>query len=192
MSEEGKKVKDLWLLGGRTTARFFSSTNRRSIDRLPMEANSNFELSKNQNVQTNDEELSEFERRLRHCLECLNQPINLDMSDKAAGVILDHQLLRVGYLERLLHSALGVCGVIVIIKLYGFSTRRRTVWELLKLSMIFGAFAGISRCIQLQHRLYSAFHEIFYIYLNFFLVGICMSLRVTERFSTATSKDRSQ
>ncbi|KAI6197054.1 hypothetical protein M3Y94_01179600 [Aphelenchoides besseyi] len=176
-----------------------------------MQTNSNSELLENRNVQTDNEELSGFERRLRHCLEfayrfvlsifvscqlfdflfspiwmhgylwCLNQPINLDMSDKTAGVILDHQLLRVGYLERLLHSVLGVCGVIIVMKLYGFSTRQRTVWELLKLSMIFGTFAGISRCVQLQHRLYSAFHEIFYIYLNFFLIGICMSLRVTER-----------
>ncbi|KAI6228229.1 hypothetical protein M3Y95_00600700 [Aphelenchoides besseyi] len=176
-----------------------------------MQTNSNSELLENRNVQTDNEELSGFERRLRHCLEfayrfvlsifshldarilmCLNQPINLDMSDKTAGVILDHQLLRVGYLERLLHSVLGVCGVIIVMKLYGFSTRQRTVWELLKLSMIFGTFAGISRCVQLQHRLYSAFHEIFYIYLNFFLIGICMSLRVTERLPKATSKERSQ
>jgi hypothetical protein len=46
----------------------------------------------------------------------LNLPIEMDMSDKSAGFILDHQLEQVGYLERLLHSILGVCGVVVVLR----------------------------------------------------------------------------
>jgi hypothetical protein len=47
---------------------------------------------------------------------CLNLPIEMDMSDKSAGIILDHQLEQIGYIERLIHSTLGVCAVILILR----------------------------------------------------------------------------
>ncbi|KAH7689543.1 Protein T14B4.5, partial [Aphelenchoides avenae] len=64
----------------------------------------------------------------------------------------------------------------------GYSRSNRTVWHLLQLSIAFGALSGLTRCVQVRHRLYSAFHECFYAYFHFFMVGIVMTWRVTERF----------
>lgn len=50
------------------------------------------------------------------CFGCLNQPIEMDMSDKSAGIILDHQLKQVGYTERLVHSTISVFSIVVILR----------------------------------------------------------------------------
>lgn len=40
----------------------------------------------------------------------------MDMSDKSAGIILEHQLEQVGYTERLSHSVIGVFSVTAVLK----------------------------------------------------------------------------
>uniref|UniRef100_A0A915DLV5 Transmembrane protein n=1 Tax=Ditylenchus dipsaci TaxID=166011 RepID=A0A915DLV5_9BILA len=128
----------------------------------------------------------------------LNLNLDVDLSDKSAGFILDHQLAMVGYAERLLHAILSSCAVLLILWLAGYGQGNKTVWNLLSLSMAFGAASGLARCAQMKHRLYPAIHECFYVYLHFFVVGFCMTWRCFERFpkpnpssknKTPTSKD---
>lgn len=45
----------------------------------------------------------------------LNQHIDIDLSDKTSGVILDRQLGVVGLKGRLFHAVLSSCAVIVIL-----------------------------------------------------------------------------
>lgn len=39
------------------------------------------------------------------------------MTDKSAGIIVEHQLEQVGFEERLIHSFMGVFGVVCILRL---------------------------------------------------------------------------
>jgi len=113
----------------------------------------------------------------------LNNPLGVDLNEKSAGEILDMQLRSVGYGERLFHAVFSTLSVVIILRLVGFHKTNRTVWQLLRLSMACGAVSGISRTIQMKHRLYSAIHESFFVYLQFFIVGYCMTGRILERFN---------
>ncbi|CAD5233603.1 unnamed protein product [Bursaphelenchus xylophilus] len=160
---------------------------------------------------TEPEELSETERTCRRCLIfgyrfvwatfvswqlfdflfspiwmhgylwSLNLPVDTDFSDKTAGHILDHQLRKVGPIEKILDSALVVASIIVVLRISGYSERNHTVWEWLRLSMYLGAFSAFARCTQTKQRLFTVLHDIFFIYLNIFLTGIIMTIRWPEK-----------
>ncbi len=46
----------------------------------------------------------------------LNNQIDVDLSDKSAGYILDHQLGMVGYMERLVHAVLSTVAVVAVLR----------------------------------------------------------------------------
>ncbi|CAD5230393.1 unnamed protein product [Bursaphelenchus okinawaensis] len=111
----------------------------------------------------------------------LNLPIDNDFSDKSAGYIIDHQLRRVGRKERLFDSFLVVSFTILILKLIGYAERNFTVWELLRISMILGAFASLARCTQTKQRLFTVLHDVFFIYFNIFTTGLIMTMHLPEK-----------
>ncbi|KAI1727772.1 hypothetical protein Ddc_05089 [Ditylenchus destructor] len=121
----------------------------------------------------------------------LNLKLDVDLSDKSAGVILDHQLSVVTYSERLFHAIISTIAVIVVLRLCGYHKENKSVWQLLKLSLACGTASGVARCVQMKHRLYPAIHESFYIYLHFFVIGYCMSCRFFERYPKMSAEKKS-
>ncbi|VDM46930.1 unnamed protein product [Toxocara canis] len=67
--------------------------------------------------------------------------------------------------------------------LTGFRNRNRSVWYLLRLSMLVGCVTGLVRCLEMKQRLYPAIHEGFYVYFVTFLTGVVLALQPGERFS---------
>uniref|UniRef100_A0A1I7ZEM9 Transmembrane protein n=2 Tax=Steinernema glaseri TaxID=37863 RepID=A0A1I7ZEM9_9BILA len=107
----------------------------------------------------------------------LNQKVEMDMSERSAGAIVDHQLSKVGNVERLVISAVAALAVCLLLLVLGYARREHTVWELFKHSIIIGTMAGCARCMQMQQRLYPAIHEGFYTYLLTFFVGLTFSIQ---------------
>jgi len=112
----------------------------------------------------------------------LNQRVDLDLSEKSAGAIVEHQRERVGLGERVVHAAFAVLVIYGVLWLTGFRIRDQRVWRLLHLSVALGLLAGIVRCVQMRQRLYPALHEAFYVYLVVFFVGLVITLRISERW----------
>jgi len=111
----------------------------------------------------------------------LNQRVDLDLSEKSAGAIVEHQRERVGLGERAVHAAVAVVLVYALLWICGFRGRNQRIWRLLHLSLAVGVMCGVVRCVQMKQRLYPALHEGFYAYLLVFTVGLCASLRISER-----------
>uniref|UniRef100_A0A914D7W8 Transmembrane protein n=1 Tax=Acrobeloides nanus TaxID=290746 RepID=A0A914D7W8_9BILA len=111
----------------------------------------------------------------------LNQPIDIDLSDKAAGVIVEHQLGKCGFGERFFVAVLSVFAVILVLRIAKYGQKNHSVWHLFVLSLFIGTVSGTFRCMQQTQRLFSVFHEAFFIYFHFFVVGLCMTLRPNER-----------
>ncbi|KAM3718544.1 Uncharacterized protein ACO02O_10503 [Dirofilaria immitis] len=113
----------------------------------------------------------------------LNQKIDLELSTKSAGDILQHQLSICGYLERIIYSAFLVFLIWIFLFISGFRNRNRTIWQLLYLSILIGLLTANLRYLQMQQRLYSAIHEGFYAYLLFFFTGLILTLQINERIN---------
>ncbi|TMS35691.1 hypothetical protein L596_003036 [Steinernema carpocapsae] len=155
-----------------------------------------------------EEELSESEKTIRRCLEkcfrlaiavfvslqmfdflfnsvwmhgyiwSLNQKVEMDMSERSAGAIVDHQLGKVGNKERFFAAVVSALSVWSLLAVLGYGKRDHSVWELLKHSVMVGIMAGCVRCMQMQQRLYPAIHEGFYTYLLTFSVGLTFSIQI--------------
>ncbi|CAB3411246.1 unnamed protein product [Caenorhabditis bovis] len=114
---------------------------------------------------------------------CLNLPIDLDMTDKPAGLIVKHQLDEVHLSERLIHSILVVIAIVMLLFATGFNSHPgKRVWYLLKLAMSLGLVCSLARPLQMKQRFFSSLHEGFYCYFAFFIVGFLMTYRHAEKF----------
>jgi len=111
----------------------------------------------------------------------LNQQTEVDLADKPAGDILEYQLANCGWTERVVLSVISTAAVMLILWVAKYHESNRTVWELFRLSVTCGVLSGLIRTLQTRQRLYSVVHEIFYVYLHIFVVGICLTCRITER-----------
>jgi len=111
----------------------------------------------------------------------LNQRVDLDLSEKSAGAIVEHQRERVGLGERVVHAAVAVLLVYALLWIAGFRGRNQRIWRLMHLSLATGALCGVVRCVQMRQRLYPALHEAFYVYLLVFCVGLVLTLHISER-----------
>uniref|UniRef100_A0A7E4V1S1 Exosortase/archaeosortase family protein n=1 Tax=Panagrellus redivivus TaxID=6233 RepID=A0A7E4V1S1_PANRE len=116
----------------------------------------------------------------------LNQPIDVDLSDKSAGFIVDRQLGQCGINERVAHAFLGVTCVYGVLSLAEFTPEANwNTWKLLRLSLFVGIATATGRCLMLQQRLLSALHHGFFSYFHFFFIALCFTIQ----FDTPKSND---
>ncbi|EFO26929.1 hypothetical protein LOAG_01554 [Loa loa] len=120
----------------------------------------------------------------------LNQKVDLELSTKSAGDIFQHQLSICGYSERIIYSTLLVFIIWIFLLISGFRNNR-TVWRLLRLSIMIGVLTAILRCLQMKQRLYSAIHEGFYAYFLIFSTGLILTLQVNERITVSSMELKS-
>ncbi|KAK6103928.1 putative integral membrane protein [Brugia pahangi] len=121
----------------------------------------------------------------------LNQKVDLELSTKSAGDIFKHQLSVCSYSERLIYSTVLVFIIWIFFLISGFWNENRTIWQLLRLSIIIGVLTAISRCLQMKQRLYSAIHEGFYAYFLIFFTGLILTLQLSERIIDSSAEVKS-
>uniref|UniRef100_A0A0M3I3H4 Transmembrane protein n=1 Tax=Ascaris lumbricoides TaxID=6252 RepID=A0A0M3I3H4_ASCLU len=120
----------------------------------------------------------------------LNQKLEIEMSTMTAGAIVEHHLSKCGHAERIFLSALIVFMTWAFLVVGGFRNRNRSVWYLLRLSLLIGSAVGFMRCLQMKQRLYPAIHEAFYVYLITFSTGVLLALQPEERLSEVISSSQ--
>ncbi|GMT15562.1 hypothetical protein PFISCL1PPCAC_6859 [Pristionchus fissidentatus] len=108
----------------------------------------------------------------------LNLPIDLDMADKSAGLIVDHQLKQVCYLERRVHALLLTISLMIMLWRCGFASCSQRVTTLLSLGFVSSIIVAFVRATQMKQRLFSALHEACYMFVMIFVVGLCLCIRL--------------
>uniref|UniRef100_A0A914UNG1 Uncharacterized protein n=1 Tax=Plectus sambesii TaxID=2011161 RepID=A0A914UNG1_9BILA len=106
----------------------------------------------------------------------LNQKYEVDMSDRSAGHIVDHQRNLLPMNDRFVYCCLFVVAVWLTMIAAGFRSSFN-IWQHFKLSASLGTIAGLIRCLQMKQRIYPAIHEGFYVYLMVFVIGIILTAR---------------
>ncbi|VDD95584.1 unnamed protein product [Enterobius vermicularis] len=99
----------------------------------------------------------------------LNQANDKEMNRKGAGAINAIQLQASSFRERICLSISLV--LLVWLLMLGFRNKHRSVWYLLKLSACISYVGGMVRCLQMKQRLFSLFHEGFYLFFVVFFIG---------------------
>ncbi|GMS87141.1 hypothetical protein PENTCL1PPCAC_9316, partial [Pristionchus entomophagus] len=108
----------------------------------------------------------------------LNLPIDLDMADKSAGLIVDHQVKQVGYAERKVHALLLSVFLMLMLWRCGFTLASQRISTLISLGIITGCIVMFARGLQMKQRLFSALHEGCYTIVMIFTVGVCLTIRM--------------
>uniref|UniRef100_A0A0N5AXP1 Transmembrane protein n=1 Tax=Syphacia muris TaxID=451379 RepID=A0A0N5AXP1_9BILA len=111
----------------------------------------------------------------------LNQEDDENMGQKGPGFLVAMQNAECSILEKFIFSMFVVLMDCVLFWMTGFRRKPQSVYQLLRLSVLFGFVCGIIRCLQVKQRLYSALHEGFYAYFLTFCNSVILTLQ-TEDF----------
>ncbi|GMR39668.1 hypothetical protein PMAYCL1PPCAC_09863 [Pristionchus mayeri] len=118
----------------------------------------------------------------------LNLPIDLDMADKSAGLIVAHQLKQVSYTERAIHSLMLTVFLMFMLWRCGFTMNSQRISTLMSFGVATGIIVIFARGLQMKQRLFSALHEGCYTIVMVFVVGLCLCIRLPNdrehRFDT--------
>ncbi|CAI4222253.1 unnamed protein product [Auanema sp. JU1783] len=118
----------------------------------------------------------------------LNLPLDHDLTDVAAGLVVELQENIVGKIERSLNALSTTMAVSILLICCGFaSNTNRTIMDLVKISGNVGLITGLGRTMQMKNRLFSCLHEGFYCYFITFAVGLMMTLQTNKLITSETT-----